>query len=114
MHKVYTVCKEMEIAGSHRLSLSYKSKCRNLHGHNWHVKVWCRTDRLNKDGMVQDFTIIKKRIHDKLDHQNLNDVFDFNPTAENIASWIIDQIPGCFKCSVQESDGNTATCEVVE
>ena len=33
----------------------------------------------------------------------------FNPTAENIAKWICDQIPECYKVSVQESEGNTAT-----
>lgn len=108
---MYTVKKRMEIAGSHRLNLSYESKCSNLHGHNWIVHVWCRSRELNKDGMVMDFTHIKRVIHDKLDHQNLNEVFDFNPTAENIAKWICDQIPCAFRVSVQESEGNVATYE---
>ena len=29
---MYYVSKRMEIAGSHKLSLSYQSKCENLHG----------------------------------------------------------------------------------
>ena len=28
---------------------------------------------------------------------------------EKIAKWICDQIPECYKVSVQESEGNTAT-----
>ena len=58
--------------------------------------------------MVEDFTLIKKRIHDKLDHKNLNEIFDFNPTAENMAKWMCEQIPTAYKVSIQESDGNIA------
>lgn len=106
---MYYVSKRMEIAGSHHLNLNYESKCQNLHGHNWIVTVHCAAPELNENGMVADFTLIKREIHDKLDHQNLNDIFDFNPTAENIAKWICDQIPEAFRVDVQESEGNIAT-----
>lgn len=108
---MYTVVKRMEIAGSHRLDLPYESRCRGLHGHNWVVKVHCRAETLDANGMVMDFTHIKRAIHDRLDHGNLNELLDFNPTAENIAKWICEQIPHCFKVSVQESEGNEATYE---
>lgn len=106
---MYYVSKRMEIAGAHRLSLDYDSKCKQLHGHNWIVTVYCKTKQLDRNGMVLDFTVIKKMIHDKLDHQYLNDIVPFNPTAENIAKWIVDQIPCCYKAKVQESEGNIAT-----
>ena len=54
----------------------------------------------------------KKKISDKLDHQNLNEVLPFNPTAENIARWIVERVPCCYKAKVQESEGNTAIYEV--
>ncbi|MDY3732376.1 MAG: 6-carboxytetrahydropterin synthase, partial [Alloprevotella sp.] len=47
-------------------------------------------------------------VKDKLDHRCLNELFDFNPTAENIAHWICEHTPKCYKVSVQESEGNTA------
>ena len=47
----------------------------------------------------------------RLDHQNLNEVLQFNPTAENIAHWICEQIPFCFKVEVRESEGNTVIYE---
>lgn len=106
---MYYVTKKMEIAGSHKLSLSYESKCENLHGHNWIVKVFCKTEQLNTDGMVVDFKHIKEKIHSKLDHGNFNELLPFNPTAENIAKWICEQVPCCYKVEVQESEGNIAT-----
>lgn len=108
---MYYVSKRMEIAGSHHLNLSYESKCSNLHGHNWIVTVCCKSEELNKDGMVIDFKHVKDKIHGLLDHQNLNEIFDFNPTAENIAKWIVDQFPQCYKAIVQESEGNIACYE---
>lgn len=108
---MYFVSKSMEISAAHRLNLSYESKCQNLHGHNWHVTIYCKAEELNKDGMVCDFTHIKKAIHEKLDHQYLNDILPFNPTAENMARWMCEQIPTCYKVSVQESDGNIAIYE---
>ena len=44
-------------------------------------------------------------------HKFLNDVVPFNPTAENIAKWVCEQIPNCYRVSVQESEGNVATYE---
>ena len=105
---MYYVIKRLEVSGSHRLNLSYESKCTELHGHNWIITVYCRAEELNEDGMVIDFKHVKEIIMSRLDHTNLNDVLPFNPTAENIAKWIVDQIPQCYKASVQESEGNVA------
>ena len=102
----------MEIAGAHQLKLPYESKCANLHGHNWIVTVYCKSRELTDYGMVIDFKHIKYMVQDKLDHKYLNDVVEFNPTAENMAKWICDNVPNCYKVEVQESEGNTATYEV--
>ena len=82
---MYTVIKELEISASHYLNLPYESKCANLHGHNWKVKIYCKARELSDYGMVEDFTHIKKCVMDVFDHQSINQVVPFNPTAENIS-----------------------------
>lgn len=108
---MYYVSKRLEISSAHSLSLTYESKCEALHGHNWIVVVYCKSKTLNADGMVVDFTSIKKKISGALDHRNLNEIFDFNPTAENIAHWICDQIENCYKVEIWESENNKAIYE---
>ncbi len=105
---VYCISKRLEVAGSHRLELSYESKCSRLHGHNWIITVFLASDELNADGMVVDFKRVKEKIHDYLDHGYFNELLPFNPTAENIAAWTVKQFPQCYKAIVEESEGNTA------
>lgn len=122
---MYYVSKRMEIAGAHKLNLDYESKCKNLHGHNWLVTVYCRANKLNHNGMVIDFKSVKNKVHGTFDHSFVNDLIgDVNPTAENMAEIICEMVneifslPSedgdgeCYKVSVQESEGNVAVYEI--
>lgn len=108
---MYKVHKRLEISASHKLKLDYPSKCTNLHGHNWIIDVHLQAKELNHNGMLMDFTHIKKAISDRLDHQNLNEVLPhINTTAENMAKWICDEIGDlCYRVDVQESENNVAS-----
>ena len=106
---MYEVRKRLEISAAHKLALNYDSKCTNLHGHNWIIDIYLRSEKLNENGMIMDFTHIKNKITDKLDHKVINEVVDFNPTAENMAKYICDELaPFCYRVDVQESENNTA------
>ena len=109
---MYYIKKTFEISASHHLMLSYESKCEQLHGHNWLITIHCKAKELNADGMVVDFTHIKRLIADRLDHANLNEILPCNPTAENIARWICEQIPQAYRVDVVESLNNEASYEV--
>jgi len=108
---MYYIKKTMEVSGSHQLSLSYPSKCSQLHGHNWQITVCCKSAELNQDGMVVDFSEVKRKIHGYLDHGNFNELLPFNPTAENIARWVCEQVENCYRVEVVESFGNLAIYE---
>ena len=109
---MYYITKRIEISAAHRLTLDYESKCTRLHGHNWIITVHCRAEELDANGMVTDFTHIKNVVTDKLDHTVLNEVVPFNPTAENLARWICEHIPHCYRVDVHESEGNVASYEI--
>ena len=109
---MYKIRKRLEISGAHSLKLDYESKCSNFHGHNWIIDIYLQSASLDRNGMVMDFTHIKKKIQERLDHKDLNNIFEFNPTAENIARWICDELgEKCYKVTVQESEGNIAKYE---
>lgn len=69
-------------------------ECENLHGHNWNIEVCVKGERLDKNGLLVDFKVLKnetKEIIDKLDHKYLNELAwfrDMNPTSENISRLI--------------------------
>ncbi len=107
---MYKVKKRIEISAAHKLTLDYNSKCSDLHGHNWIIDVYLESNELDNNGMVMDFTHIKREIQDKFDHKVINDVVDFNPTAENLAKYICDVLaPFCYRVDVQESTDNVAS-----
>ena len=108
---MYYVKKTLEVSASHHLTLDYPSKCCRLHGHNWIITVYCRRRELDRNGMVVDFSKVKELIADRLDHQNLNDVLPFNPTAENIARWVADTVPHCYRAEASETQNNLAAYE---
>jgi 6-pyruvoyltetrahydropterin/6-carboxytetrahydropterin synthase len=108
---MYYIKKIIEISAAHRLNLDYRSKCSEIHGHNWIITIYCKAKELDENGMVTDFSLINEQVKRILDHKYLNDVFDFNPTAENIAKWTVCSVRNCYRADVQESDGNMATYE---
>ena len=107
---MFKVKKRIEISSSHSLDLDYGSKCENIHGHNWIIEIFCKSEELNRNGMVIDFSEIKKEVM-KLDHKNLNEILVFNPTAENIAKYLCCKINKCYKVTIKESENNLVEYE---
>jgi 6-pyruvoyltetrahydropterin/6-carboxytetrahydropterin synthase len=102
---MYRVEKTLEIAGAHQLTLPYPSRCCQVHGHNWKIRVVCERERLNGAGMVIDFSEIGTIVKE-LDHQLLNQYIN-QPTAERIALYIAERLgDSCIEVEVQESEGN--------
>lgn len=97
MNSCYTLKVVTDFAASHSLR-NYEGACQRLHGHNWKIEVEVKASKLNEVGMAVDFKAIKnatKEVINGLDHYHLNDIAPFdkiNPTAENIAGFLYQEI----------------------
>lgn len=94
---MYEVIVKEHFSAAHQLR-DISGHCENLHGHNWRVDVFIRAETVNEIGIVIDFEAVEeavKEIIDRFDHQVLNElsVFqDLNPSAENIARYIYEEL----------------------
>lgn len=76
---MYRVEKTFKVPVGHRLS-HHRGLCKNIHGHNLKIKISISARKLDYNGMVIDFSDIKKIINpilDEFDHACL-----FNPKDE--------------------------------
>jgi 6-pyruvoyltetrahydropterin/6-carboxytetrahydropterin synthase len=96
--KKISIKKRVTFEAAHNL-LDYDGACSRLHGHSWGLTVEISTtdSRIEwNNGMILDYKelkyLIDKYILQRLDHQNLNNIFDFNPTSEKIAEWIFNTL----------------------
>lgn len=97
---MYTISKEFHFSASHQLrNLPDTHQCARLHGHNYILTVRLTGSMLDKVGFVVDYGELSfvKHLVDKLDHRHLNDIFEFNPTSENICKAFFNAISEEFK-----------------
>lgn len=86
-------------------------KCREIHGHTYHLTVFAEGLITTPEGWVLDFGDLKKMmkpILGKLDHHLLNDIPGLeNPTAELLSVWIWNSLkpvlPGLVKIELKET-----------
>lgn len=94
---MYSIKIESYFSAAHYLR-GYRGKCEELHGHNWKVEVTLEAKKPDKTGMVLDFKDLKAGLNqalEKLDHKCLNNLAYFkkvNPTSENIAQYIYNEL----------------------
>ncbi|MCK4763958.1 MAG: 6-carboxytetrahydropterin synthase [Candidatus Aminicenantes bacterium] len=68
---------------------NYKGKCEHMHGHTFRIEAYFRVEQLDESGIGIDFTELKAYLRSILpDHQVLNEVFDFSPSAENLSKYL--------------------------
>ena len=105
---MYQLFVEEHFDAAHYLR-KYRGKCENLHGHRFKVVVSLKATKLNEIGLAYDFVELKRHLGEVLtrfDHTSLNDVPPFdkiNPSSENIAVTIYDQLKGRFSGGISLS-----------
>jgi 6-pyruvoyltetrahydropterin/6-carboxytetrahydropterin synthase len=91
----------------------YKGKCERMHGHTFQVEVKIEVTELDQTGIGIDFNVIKTKLNEVLpDHTLLNEVFDFNPSAENLSRFFFNELNKHFpvkSVTVWESTDASAT-----
>ncbi|HUD92759.1 MAG TPA: 6-carboxytetrahydropterin synthase QueD [Sphingobium sp.] len=91
------IFKIFQIEAAHRLPhVPAGHKCARLHGHSFRIEIHLSGPVDPHAGWVMDFADLKTvfaPVHERLDHRLLNDVPGLeNPTSENLARWIWDQL----------------------
>lgn len=143
MSGMTTISRYHDICCGHRVA-GHEGKCRHLHGHNYRFHFEVGAQGLDQLGRVVDFSVVKAKLcqwlEDEWDHRFLvwtNDplksylleidstvvVVPFNPTAENIAQYMVDVVgPKVFgamsglvlvSCRVDETRKCSATYSLV-
>lgn len=93
----------------------HESKCATFHGHRYTAEIFCKADGLDTLGRVIDFSVIKDKVGGWIDASwdhamivwkddpdivhlkkcsGFKDVWEapFNPTAENLAAYLLDTV----------------------
>jgi 6-pyruvoyltetrahydropterin/6-carboxytetrahydropterin synthase len=94
---MYTVSSQAHYDAAHFLR-HHKGKCRQLHGHRYVVEAAVQASELDEAGLAFDFGDLKailRELANELDHQNLNDLPQFQgieTSAENQARYFFDEL----------------------
>jgi 6-pyruvoyltetrahydropterin/6-carboxytetrahydropterin synthase len=101
-----------QVEAAHRLpNVPEGHKCARLHGHSFRIEVHVSGALGKETGWVMDFAELRRifqPVYDQLDHHYLNEIEGLeNPTSENLARWIWQQLApvldGLKKIIVQET-----------
>ena len=90
---MFEITKDFHFSASHQLKgLPDGHPCARLHGHNFIVRVHLASRKLDPVGFVVDYgelATFGQLLDERFDHQHLNDRVIFNPTAENLAAYLV-------------------------
>lgn len=104
MGRKITITRRFSFDSAHYLP-GHEGKCQNLHGHTYILEVTVGRDSLieggSSEGMIIDFSdlksIVNKLVVDPLDHQCLNELLPYRPTAENMVNHFFDVLEPVLK-----------------
>ena len=112
------IFKEFTFEAAHLLpNVPEGHKCGRLHGHSFHVELHVAGPIESKSGWLMDFADIKTSfdpLFRRLDHNYLNEIEGLeNPTSENIARWIWNELKPTVPQLSQVVIRETCTCGAI-
>jgi 6-pyruvoyltetrahydropterin/6-carboxytetrahydropterin synthase len=110
--------KSFQFEAAHLLPhLPSTHKCRRLHGHSFKVELVVAGECDPKLGWLMDYAEIKAvftPVWEQLDHHYLNEIPGLeNPTSENIAVWVWQQLKPRLPLLVEVGVAETCTAQAV-
>ena len=112
------IFKSFTVEAAHKLTgVPEGHKCSRLHGHSFRIEVHVSGPVGEQSGWVMDFADLRRQfqpVFDQLDHHYLNEIDGLdNPTSENLARWIwqqlADELDGLAEIELHE----TRNCSVI-
>jgi 6-pyruvoyltetrahydropterin/6-carboxytetrahydropterin synthase len=99
---VFEISVEAEFAAAHAILIGGTRE--PVHGHNWRVTATVEGPELDSDGLLCDFHVVERALREiagRYHNRSLNDAEPFssriNPTAENVARVIADDLERALK-----------------
>ena len=98
---MWEISQETCVAAAHQLRFA-PGEGERLHGHNWRIRAVVRATELHASGWVVDFNELGAALRtlvEPYEHVFLNEIHpfqDLNPTAENIARVVADDLAAKF------------------
>jgi 6-pyruvoyltetrahydropterin/6-carboxytetrahydropterin synthase len=109
------VKRAFDFEAAHKLP-HHPGKCRDLHGHSYHLVVSVDRPLDARSGMAIDFSdlkqIVRREVVEVLDHKYVNDLIE-NPTAEVMAVWIWNKLREPLAGLAEVELWETRNCAVV-
>lgn len=109
---MYLIERNIEVSGFKKVTLPYESVYNKVHAFNWLITIYAKSKELNVNDMVEDFEHIENQVKENIDGKYINEIEDLeniSPTEENMAKWICDIIPQCYKVRIEDLDNHSVT-----
>ncbi len=105
---MYKLVVKVKFSSAHFLE-SYKGLPEPIHGHNYLLEVYIKSEKLNNEDISHDFLEVEAFLKSIVpDRKFLNEVYDFNPSCENLAKYFYNEIkkkyPNLEKVILWETD----------
>lgn len=120
LNATFKLWKDFSFEAAHQLTkVPVGHQCGRLHGHSYKLRVHCQGKLNPERDWVVDYAEIAAAVRpvvQKLDHSFLNDQFDFETTAENLAFWcantIRDSLPSIVAVELFETPTTSVFYEI--
>jgi len=115
LSQMHTIFKDFQFEAAHVLpNVPAGHKCGRLHGHSFKFQVALSGTPDPVTGWIEDFGDVKAKVlptYNRLDHHFLNDIPGLeNPTSENLASWLWEELKPSLPTLVSVTVWETCTC----